>query len=106
MYGLALNSPGRNVFANNCLLARRLVERGVRAVQIYSGAGQPWDTHANNDTGQRGLAVGSDRAIAGLLLDLKQRGLLNETIVLWGGEFGRTPASQGNNGRDHNHWGF
>jgi hypothetical protein len=97
---------GRSVFANNCLLARRLVERGVRAVQIYSGAGQPWDTHGNNDSGHRALALGSDQAIAGLLQDLKQRGLLEETIVLWGGEFGRTPASQGNNGRDHNHWGF
>lgn len=97
---------GRSVFANNCLLARRLVERGVRAVQIYSGAGQPWDTHGNNDSGHRALALGSDQAIAGLLQDLKQRGLLDETIVLWGGEFGRTPASQGNNGRDHNHWGF
>ena len=97
---------GRSVFANNCLLARRLVERGVRAVQIYSGAGQPWDTHGNNDSGHRSLALGSDQAIAGLLQDLKQRGLLEETIVLWGGEFGRTPASQGNNGRDHNHWGF
>ncbi len=106
MYGLALNSPGRNVFANNCLLARRLVERGVRAVQIYSGAGQPWDTHDNNDGGHRGLALGTDQAIAGLLQDLKQRGLLDETIVLWGGEFGRTPASQGGDGRDHNHWGF
>ena len=100
------DSYGRSVFANNCLLARRLVERGVRAVQIYSGAGQPWDTHGNNDSGHRGLALGSDQAIAGLLQDLKQRGLLDETIVLWGGEFGRTPASQGNNGRDHNHWGF
>jgi hypothetical protein len=106
LYGLTLNSPGRNVFANNCLLARRLVERGVRAVQIYSGAGQPWDTHDNNDGQHRNLAAGTDRAIAGLLQDLKSRGLLDETIVLWGGEFGRTPASQGGNGRDHNHWGF
>jgi hypothetical protein len=97
---------GRSVFANNCLLARRLVERGVRAVQIYAGAGQPWDTHSNNDGQHRQLALGSDRAIAGLLHDLKQRGLLDETIVLWGGEFGRTPASQGGDGRDHNHWGF
>ncbi|MSU78956.1 MAG: DUF1501 domain-containing protein [Gemmataceae bacterium] len=97
---------GRNVFANNCLLARRLVERGVRAVQIYSGAGQPWDTHGNNDAQHRNLAGGTDQAIAGLLHDLKHRGLLDETIVLWGGEFGRTPASQGGDGRDHNHWGF
>jgi len=104
LYGLS--GPGRNVFANNCLLARRLVERGVRAVQIYAGAGQPWDTHSNNDNSHRQLALGSDQAIAGLLQDLTQRGLLDETIVLWGGEFGRTPASQGGDGRDHNHWGF
>jgi Protein of unknown function (DUF1501) len=97
---------GRSVFANNCLLARRLVERGVRAVQIYSGAGQPWDTHGDNDRQHRNLAGGTDQAIAGLLHDLKHRGLLDETIVLWGGEFGRTPASQGGDGRDHNHWGF
>src|ERR1700691_4655263 len=90
LYGLTGKSG--NVFANNCLLARRLVERGVRAVQIYSGAGQPWDTHGENDKGHRNLALGSDQAIAGLLQDLKQRGLLDETIVLWGGEFGRTPA--------------
>jgi hypothetical protein len=104
MYGY--ESPNRNVFAQNCLLARRLIERGVRAVQIYSGAGQPWDTHDNNDGQHRNLAAATDRGIAALLQDLKQRGLLDETIVLWGGEFGRTPASQGGNGRDHNHWGF
>mgnify|MGYP000863921412 CR=1 FL=1 len=104
LYGL--DGGERNVFAMNCLLSRRLVERGVRAVQIYSGAGQPWDTHSNNDASHRNLARGSDRAIAALLGDLKRRGLLEETIVLWGGEFGRTPASQGGDGRDHNHWGF
>jgi hypothetical protein len=104
LYGL--DGPERNVFANNCLLARRLVERGVRAVQIYYGNSQPWDTHDNNDGQHRNLARSSDRAIAGLLHDLKARGLLDETIVLWGGEFGRTPASQGGTGRDHNHWGF
>jgi uncharacterized protein (DUF1501 family) len=75
-------------------------------VQIYTGNSQPWDTHSNNDGQHRTLAAGVDRGIAGLLHDLKQRGLLDETIVLWGGEFGRTPASQGGNGRDHNHWGF
>jgi hypothetical protein len=95
-----------NGFGTNCLLARRLVERGVRVVQIYSGNSQPWDTHSNNDGQHRQLAQASDRSIAGLLTDLKQRGLLEETLVLWGGEFGRTPASQGNDGRDHNHWGF
>jgi Protein of unknown function (DUF1501) len=104
LYGL--NGPNRNVFAMNCLLARRLVERGVRAVQIYAGNAQPWDTHANNDNLHRQLAAVGDQAIAGLLHDLKARGLLDETIVMWGGEFGRTPASQGGDGRDHNHWGF
>ncbi|MBI3822923.1 MAG: DUF1501 domain-containing protein [Planctomycetes bacterium] len=104
MYGY--EAPNRNVFAQNCLLARRLIERGVRAVQIYTGNSQPWDTHGNNDGQHRQLAAGVDRGIAGLLFDLKQRGLLDETIVLWGGEFGRTPASQGGDGRDHNHWGF
>jgi len=104
LYGIT-GKPG-DVFANNCLLARRLVERGVRAVQIYAGTGQPWDTHSNNDASHRKLAAEGDQGIAGLLRDLKQRGLLDETIVMWGGEFGRTPASQGGDGRDHNHWGF
>ena len=104
----ALYRVGKTIspFAMNCLLARRLVERGVRVVQIYYGASQPWDTHSNNDGGHRQHAQVSDRPIAGLLADLLQRGLLQETLVMWGGEFGRTPASQGNNGRDHNHWGF
>ncbi len=104
MYGY--EAPNRNIFAQNCLLARRLIERGVRAVQIYTGNSQPWDTHSNNDGQHRQLAASTDRGIAALLQDLKQRGLLDETIVLWGGEFGRTPASQGGDGRDHNHWGF
>jgi hypothetical protein len=104
LYGV--DGQNRNVFAMNCLLARRLVERGVRAVQIYAGSGQPWDTHSNNDGQHRQLAQVGDQAIAALLTDLKGRGLLDETIVLWGGEFGRTPASQGGDGRDHNHWGF
>jgi uncharacterized protein (DUF1501 family) len=98
-------SGGTNVFATNCLLARRLVERGVRVVQVYFGTWQPWDTHSDNANTHRNHAMTSDRAIAALLTDLKQRGLLDETLVLWGGEFGRTPASQGT-GRDHNHWGF
>jgi len=104
LYGY--ESPNNNLFAMNCLLARRLIERGVRAVQIYTGNSQPWDTHSNNDGQHRQLAGGTDRGIAALLQDLKQRSLLDETIVLWGGEFGRTPASQGGDGRDHNHWGF
>ncbi len=93
-------------FGMNCLLARRMVERGVRVVQVYYGDSQPWDTHSDNDGQHRQLCGKTDRPIAALLGDLKRRGLLDETIVLWGGEFGRTPASQGNNGRDHNHWGF
>ncbi len=93
-------------FGMSCLLARRLVERGVRVVQVYYGDNQPWDTHSENDASHRKLCAKSDRPIAALLGDLKQRGLLEETLVLWGGEFGRTPASQGSNGRDHNHWGF
>ena len=95
-----------NNFGSNCLLARRLIERGVRVVQIYYGDGQPWDTHADNDGQHRNLCRATDRPIAGLLGDLKRLGLLEDTLVLWGGEFGRTPASQGNDGRDHNHWGF
>jgi uncharacterized protein (DUF1501 family) len=75
-------------------------------VQIYTGNSQPWDTHSNNDGQHRQLAGNTERGVAALLQDLKQRGLLDETIVLWGGEFGRTPASQGGDGRDHNHWGF
>jgi hypothetical protein len=93
-------------FGMNCMLARRMVERGVRVVQIYYGDSQPWDTHSNNDGQHKQHCQKTDRPIAALLSDLKRRGLLDETIVLWGGEFGRTPASQGSNGRDHNHWGF
>ncbi len=104
MYGLT-GGAGDSVFAMNCLLARRLVERGVRVIQVYFGNFQPWDTHGNNDDQHRKLAGTADRPIAALLQDLKQRGLLAETLVLWGGEFGRTPAAQGS-GRDHNHWGF
>ena len=96
----------RTLFGRNCLLARRLVERGVRVVQIYCGRAQPWDTHSRNSQGHRDLCQVVDRPIAGLLQDLKQRGLLDETLILWGGEFGRTPTSQGNDGRDHNHYGF
>jgi len=104
LYGVG-RKPTDSAFAMNCLLARRLVERDVRVVQIYTGNFQPWDTHSDNDAQHRNLARTVDKPIAGLLKDLKQRGLLDETLVLWGGEFGRTPAAQGS-GRDHNHWGF
>jgi hypothetical protein len=97
---------GEGQFADSCLAARRLVERGVRMVQVYYGNGQPWDDHGNIEKGHRDKGQKSDQAIAGLLRDLKSRGLLDDTLVLWGGEFGRTPVSEGGNGRDHNHHGF
>lgn len=97
---------GTGHFANGCLLARRLVERGVRFVQLYYGDGQPWDTHSNHNETVKKLCFDIDKPIAALLGDLKQRGLLNDTLVVWGGEFGRTPTSENGNGRDHNHHGF
>jgi hypothetical protein len=97
---------GRGHFANGCLLARRLAERGVRFVQVYYGNGQPWDTHRNHNELTRGLARDIDQPIAALLTDLKRRGLLDDTLVLWSGEFGRTSTSESGDGRDHNHWGF
>jgi arylsulfatase A-like enzyme len=110
-----LQAYGDSVQARQILIARRLVERGVRVVQVWHGAGQPWDNHDDIEVNHRRLAGQCDRAIGALLTDLKQRGLLAETLVIWGGEFGRTPtvelpqkgANQGKvNGRDHNHWGF
>jgi Protein of unknown function (DUF1501) len=96
---------GSGAYASGCLLARRLVERGVRMVQVYFGGGQPWDDHGDikNHTQH---AKDSDQPTAALLADLKARGLLDETLVIWGGEFGRTPASEGSKGRDHNNKGF
>ena len=92
--------------ARSCLLARRLVERGVRFVQIYCGSGSRWDAHAKIEENHSGLCRASDQPIAALLVDLKRRGLLDETLVLWGGEFGRTPMSEKGDGRDHNPYGF
>jgi hypothetical protein len=97
---------GKGYFADACLAARRLVERGVRMVQVFYGGGQPWDDHSNIEAGHRNKAKDSDKAIAALLRDLKRLGLLDETLILWGGEFGRTPTSEGGTGRDHNHHGF
>jgi len=96
---------GDGEFANACLIARRLAERGVRMTQIYYGNDQPWDDHADINN-HRNHARKSDRPIAALLKDLKSRGLLDETLVIWGGEFGRTPTSQGAKGRDHHSTGF
>jgi hypothetical protein len=104
LYGL--NDKTTETFGRNCLLARRLVERGVRFVQLYSGAGSHWDAHSNIEKNHGTLCAQTDRPIAGLLKDLKQRGLLDETLVVWGGEFGRTPMSEKGDGRDHNPYGF
>ena len=106
---------GPGVQARQILVARRLVERGVRFVQVWHGEGQPWDSHDDLEVNHRRLAKECDQAIGALLKDLKQRGLLDETLVICGGEFGRTPtvelpkkgSNQGKiNGRDHNHYGF
>jgi len=89
-----------------CLLARRMVEQGVRFVQIYHGAGSKWDAHAKIESNHSGLCASMDKPVAGLLKDLKSRGLLEDTLVVWGGEFGRTPMSEKGDGRDHNPTGF
>jgi hypothetical protein len=102
---------GDTLHGRQLLIARRLVERGVRFVQIFHGDVQPWDSHDKLDENHRRLGMEADQPIAALLTDLKQRGLFEDTIVLCGGEFGRTPAVELSNGkpamgRDHNHWGF
>ncbi|MFO0953850.1 MAG: DUF1501 domain-containing protein [Isosphaeraceae bacterium] len=103
MYGL--DNPVTREYAARCLLARRLVERGVRFVQLFM-SGQPWDTHSKNAENLRNLTARTDQPSAALVTDLKQRGLLDDTIVLWTGEFGRLPVSQGPDGRDHNRHAF
>ena len=104
LYGL--DDKETAVFGRMCLLSRRLVERGVRFIQLYHGAGSKWDAHSGIEANHTGLCRASDRPVAGLLRDLKQRGLLDQTLVIWGGEFGRTPMSEKGNGRDHNPTGF
>jgi hypothetical protein len=93
-------------FAHRCLLARRLVERGVRFVQIYCGGGSQWDAHSDLEGNHTKMCTRCDQPTAALLKDLKRRGLLDSTLVIWGGEFGRTPMTEGTNGRDHNPFGF
>jgi hypothetical protein len=106
---------GPGLQARQILIARRLLEKGVRFVQVWTGRDQPWDNHDDIEVNHRRLARDCDQAIGALLKDHKQRGMLDDTLVIWGGEFGRTPtvelptpgANNGRiNGRDHNHWGF
>lgn len=104
LYGLDQKETERN--ARNCLLARRLVERGVRFVQLYMGSGGKWDAHKDIEGNHAKNCRESDKPIAGLLQDLRRRGLLDQTLVVWAGEFGRTPMSESGDGRDHNPYGF
>ena len=114
LYGLDAKDPKQAAYARQCLLARRLVERGVRFVELsclaYNIGGgngaNPWDQHGEVRKGHEAMARQVDQPIAALLADLDQRGLLDDTLVVWAGEFGRTPFSQGSNGRDHNPMGF
>ncbi len=114
LYGLDDPHPQKAAYARQCLLARRLVERGVRFVELScvnekiggGNAPNPWDQHGELQKGHAAMAYQVDQPIAALLTDLRQRGLLDETLVIWAGEFGRTPFSQGTNGRDHNPYGF
>ncbi len=104
LYGM--DEAATEVFGRNCLLARRLVERGVRFVELYCGSGSGWDAHADMEGNHGKWCKVSDKPIAGLLTDLKRRGMLKDTLVVWGGEFGRTPFNEKGTGRDHNPWGF
>ena len=103
MYGL--EGEETSEYGTRCLIARRLVEQGVRFVQL-SLSGQPWDTHSEHVAGLTNMCAKTDQPVAALIRDLKQRGLLESTIVIWGGEFGRLPIAQGDDGRDHNRNGF
>jgi hypothetical protein len=114
LYGVDSPDDQTAAYARQCLLARRLVERGVRFIELScltekigaGGAANPWDQHGALEKGHAAMAHQVDQPIAGLLQDLKVRGMLDETLVIWAGEFGRTPFSQGSNGRDHNPFGF
>jgi Protein of unknown function (DUF1501) len=104
LYGM--DRPETQTFGRMCLHARRMVERGVRFVQLYSGSGSKWDAHAKIESNHTKYCGEIDKPVAGLIQDLKQRGLLEDTLVIWGGEFGRTPMSEKGDGRDHNPTGF
>src|SRR5213075_1010906 len=104
LYGLDRSVTAE--FGTRCLLARRLIEAGVRFVQIYCGDTNGWDGHSDMEGNHSRLCAASDRPIAALLTDLRARGLLDSTLLIWGGEFGRMPMSEGSDGRDHNPHGF
>jgi hypothetical protein len=104
LYGM--DDKGTATVGRMCLLARRMVERGVRFVQLYHGAGSKWDAHSKIERNHSELCAQMDKPVVGLIKDLKSRGLLDDTLVLWGGEFGRTPMSEKGDGRDHNPTGF
>ena len=104
LYGL--DDPKCKEFGAMCLRARRLVERGVRFVQLYCGSGSQWDAHRDLEGNHSKLCARSDKPVAALITDLKRRGMLDRTLVVWGGEFGRTPMTEGTDGRDHNPYGF
>jgi len=108
LYGLDANYKNTRIYGRNCLIARRMVERGIRFVELTCtpGNGDRWDQHSDLRNGHRKNSLTVDQPIAGLLTDLKQRGLLESTLVVWTGEFGRTPFAQGVDGRDHNPFGF
>jgi hypothetical protein len=104
MYGI--DRPATRSFGERCLLARRMIERGVRFVQVYSGDTNGWDAHSDVLKNHSGLCEATDQPVAALLSDLRQRGLWDDTLVIWGGEFGRMPMSESGKGRDHNPWGY
>lgn len=104
MYGI--DQKETREFGERCLLARRMLESGVRFVQLYSGDTNGWDAHANVEKNHTEYCGRTDKPVAGLLQDLKQRGLMEDTLVIWGGEFGRMPMSEQGKGRDHNPWGY
>jgi hypothetical protein len=114
LYGIDSEIPQKSAYARQCLLARRLVERGVRFIELSclthdigaGGAANPWDQHGALKQGHTAMAFQVDQPIAALIQDLRGRGLLDETLIVWAGEFGRTPFSQGGDGRDHNPFGF
>lgn len=104
LYGIG--EPETDEFGTRCLLARRMIEQGVRFVQLYSGDTGGWDAHTNVLENHTTMCRRTDKPVAGLLKDLRQRGLLDDTLVIWGGEFGRMPMSEQGKGRDHNPWGY